>query len=244
MNGSYDDDFYAGLAGSARASASKVLPIVLEFVSPARAIDVGCGTGDWLSALAGLTACDVIGLDGPYVPAELLAIPRSCFRPTDLTRPLTVDERFDLAMSIEVAEHLPPARAQGFVRELTALAPAVLFSAAIPQQGGVEHINERWQSYWIDAFASNGFEAWDVVRPALWHDRDVAFWCRQNLFLFVDPSIHGHRPNLWPIIADAVHPQLLATESPGMRELLSELPAAMGRSLTFHLARARSRLRR
>ena len=244
MSGNYDHRFYADLAAIAHDSASKVLPLVIELVPPSRAIDVGCGTGDWLSVLVGLTDCDVLGLDGAYVPLEMLTIPQACFRPTDLAQPITAEGPFDLAISIEVAEHLPPSRGKGFVRELTALAPAVLFSAAVPRQGGVEHINERWQSYWINEFAENGFEAWDVIRPALWDDHEVAFWCRQNLFLFVDPTIHGHRPELSPVIPDVVHPQLIAVDPPGVRRVMAQLPKAAANSLSFHLSRIRSRLHR
>lgn len=60
---------------------------------------------------------------------------------------MTFNRRFDLAMTIEVAEHLTPVRADSFVEDLTRLSDVVLFSAAIPAQGGINHVNEQWQSY-------------------------------------------------------------------------------------------------
>ena len=43
---------------------------------------------------------------------------------------------YDLAICVEYAEHLPEARAASFIGDLTKLAPAIAFSAAIPGQGG------------------------------------------------------------------------------------------------------------
>ena len=48
---------------------------------------------------------------------------------------------FALAQSFEVAKHLDQQYALKFVKLLTSCADIVLFSAAIPYQGGVCHIN-------------------------------------------------------------------------------------------------------
>ena len=106
------------------------------------------------------------------------------FRCHDLRKPLPSDAKYDLAMSLEVAEHLPPDRSESFIAELTALAPVVLFSAAIPQQGGTDHINERWQSYWAGLFEKQGFSPLDVIRPAVWENDAVERWYRQNTIVY------------------------------------------------------------
>jgi SAM-dependent methyltransferase len=245
---SYGDSFYSAIGGSARQSATKILPIVLDLIKPSRAVDVGCGTGAWLKVLSDATECEILGVDGDYLPRHFLEIPEDRFLPRDLGQSLSLNQAFDLAISVEVAEHLPRTRAAGFVRDLTELAPAVLFSAAVPAQGGIEHINEQWQSYWIDQFAGNGFETWDVIRPAIWDDKSIAYWYRQNMFLFVDPRVHGKDPRLKPSIADAVHPEMLrfsieAAQPPSLRSLLPQLPLAARRSLTHHASLLRSRFR-
>ena len=239
MGNLYGNQFFTARSGGARQSALGVLPIVVELINPKSVVDVGCGTGEWLHAVTTIIHCEVVGLDGAYVPTELLAIPRESFVPTDLGRPLVVGRRFDLAISLEVAEHLPPSRAHSFVRDLTELAPAVLFSAAVPGQGGMGHVNEQWQSYWIDLFAKNGFETWDVIRPSVWNRDDVALWYRQNMFLFVDPEVHGHRPELVPTILDLVHPgyfRLAQDRGSTARlwEILERLPRAARRLLARH----------
>ena len=60
----------------------------------------------------------------------------------------------------------------------------VLFSAAIPHQGGEGHINEQWQSYWVELFMINGFELNDCIRPIIWDDNEIMYWYRQNMLIF------------------------------------------------------------
>jgi hypothetical protein len=96
--------------------------------------------------------------------------------------------RFDLAVCLEVAEHLPASSAEAFVKFLTGLAPVVLFSAAIPGQGGTNHINEQFLSYWVKLFSQSGYHPLDVIRPIIWNDERVPFWYRQNIILFANDS--------------------------------------------------------
>jgi hypothetical protein len=106
---------------------------------------------------------------------------------------------------MEVAEHLKAENAEALVDFLIGLAPDILFSAAIPGQGGRNHINERWQSYWVSLFEKRGFHCHDIVRSAVWSDAGVEPWYAQNAFLFTQ----NPRPDLagsgMPI--DVVHPQ-------------------------------------
>jgi hypothetical protein len=107
------------------------------------------------------------------------------FQACDLNKPITVDERFDLAMSLEVAEHLEPASAVTFVNSLVGLSNVVLFGAAFVNQGGTDHLNERENSYWAGLFASHNYVAFDIFRPVFWGDSRVEPWYRQNTFLYV-----------------------------------------------------------
>jgi hypothetical protein len=84
-----------------------------------------------------------------------------------------------------VAEHLPESRAASFVNSLTNLGPVVLFSAAIPCQGGDGHINEQWPGYWAELFARSGFVAIDCIRSRVWDNEQVAYYYAQNMVLYV-----------------------------------------------------------
>lgn len=161
----------------------------MDLIHPESVVDVGCGTGAWLECFREHGVDNIMGLDGLHVPVSQLEIPGKYFRPCDLDRlPLAIDRRFDLAISLEVAEHLPGESADAFVKQLVELAPVVLFSAAICHQGGQHHVNEQWPNYWVDRFQSHAYEPFDVFRPYVWDNSEVDWWYAQNLFLFVARS--------------------------------------------------------
>lgn len=209
---SYDETFYDVIRSGTRASAAVVAPLVHALVQPATVIDVGCGEGWWAQAFAELGA-DVIGVDGSYVTNSPLG---DRFLPHDLALPLPahLHDRFDLAVSLEVAEHLPRSRAVGFVADLVALAPVVLFSAAIPGQGGTGHVNEQWPAYWSEMFERSGYRVTGALRWQIWNDDRVENWYRQNLIVAVDQAeattdalaalLDSPLAPVWPV----VHPVL------------------------------------
>ncbi len=184
----YSDAFFRYVADHADQSAQVILPIVRDVVAPASVVDYGCARGHWLRTWQELGARDVLGYDGTWVDPEALVIARDEFRAVDLGTPPAAPRRFDLAMSLEVAEHLPPASGPALVAALCAAAPAVLFSAAFPGQGGDGHVNERPLRYWTRLFADRGYATVDVERRAVRGDRRVAPWYRANVLLFVDEA--------------------------------------------------------
>lgn len=181
----YDGDFYEALKQTGAQAAGVVVPLLVAWLSPKSVVDVGCAIGTWLAAFRSAGVGDILGLDGPEVDVSHLDVPPSQFRCIDLAVPFSVERTFDLALSLEVGEHLPPDRAASFIADLTALAPVVVFSAAIPHQGGTHHVNEQWPDYWSRLFAVHGFMAVDCLRPLLWADERVAWWYRQNVIVYV-----------------------------------------------------------
>jgi hypothetical protein len=87
-----------------------------------------------------------------------------------------------------VAEHLPPASAPLLVRALTEAAPIVVFSAALPGQGGDGHVNEQLPSYWARLFDDCGYACYSDLRTRIWRNERVEVWYRQNLLCFVAKS--------------------------------------------------------
>ena len=214
----YDEAFFAGIRSGARRSADAVLPRLLEHVPARSLVDIGCGWGTWMRAALDLGVGEVAGVDGEWVDPEDLEVPPATFRQADLARPLELDRSYDLAISLEVAEHLPEAAAAAFVASLAAAAPVVAFSAAIPGQGGHGHLNERWPAYWAELFAQHGYEPVDALRPLLWDDERVDWWYAQNLVIYASPDALGRHPALGghpqrgqtPLAL--VHPRRLAGE--------------------------------
>jgi SAM-dependent methyltransferase len=173
----YTADFFAELRDFTKSSAEVIVPLVLDHYRPRSVIDVGCGKG-WFGKAFADRGCRVIGIDGPYVKDRVID-----FREADLAQPLPELGSFDLVVCLEVAEHLESDRGPSFINELCRLAPVVLFSAAIPGRGGMDHRNERWPGYWVELFSRSGYVCSAALRWKMWEDDRVACWYRQNLLV-------------------------------------------------------------
>jgi Methyltransferase domain len=172
----YTPAFFAEHHGTVTLSASVVAPIVMEQLAPSSALDIGCGWGEWLEAL-GIE--DVVGVD-------IAAPQREGFVQHDLTTPLDLGRAFDLVISLETAEHLPEEAADTYVESIAwHAARAVLFSAAVPGQEGLHHVNCQPHEYWHEKFRLLGFWVTDPIRPLIAHNHYVSPWYRNNIFVYV-----------------------------------------------------------
>lgn len=182
----YNKKFYANHTSESFKSAMAILSILYEIYQPAMVLDVGCGHGAWLAAAEQLGSKKMVGYDGPWIDRSDLISSGIEFRQANLASSFEIDGWFDLAISVEVAEHLPEVKAFRFVTALCRVSDVVIFGAAVNGQGGVNHINEQPQSYWIELFKRNGFQVIDIFRSAVWDNDEVTFWYRQNTFLFAN----------------------------------------------------------
>jgi SAM-dependent methyltransferase len=256
--GRYDDGFYDEIDHWSRASAAVVVPWLFTALRPRSVLDVGCGRGAWLAAFKSCGVTDVLGLDGDYVDRGSLHIDASEFRAVDLIAPPDLGRTFDVAVSLEVAEHLPPDSADSFVEFLTSAAPVVLFSGAIPGQGGVHHVNEQWPPYWAQRFAAAGYRAVDAVRPQFWNDDRVGYYFAQNIVLYAQPALASNLeanlgtgwsadvapvPLVHPKMFQALQEQRGATKTgpPSLSSLLRALPGASRRAVQARVQRVRQR---
>lgn len=190
-------------------SAHTVVPEILRTVNPASVVDVGCGTGLWLAEFARLGVPRIRGYDGH--DGSRLDIPADRYVQVDLASKNVIDGRYHLAVCLEVAEHLPPERAGWLVETLCSLAPAVLFSAAVPGQGGQGHVNEQWPSFWAQMFYDLGFLVSGALRWRWWDQvpHGIEPWYAQNLLLCADQELVSERPLLQPLfrsLSDGPHP--------------------------------------
>jgi len=192
----YDLKFFSANNATSRKSAEVIVPLIIDLVSPRSVIDVGCGTGTWLSVFKAHNIDEITGIDGQWVQEEMLQIPKSCFFAHDLSQSLNIDKRFDLAVSLEVAEHLDKKYARKFVTTLVKLSSVIVFSAAIPFQEGTHHINEEWPDYWAKLFGEHEYVPIDCIREKVWNNEDVAWWYAQNILIFAEKQHASKNPKL------------------------------------------------
>lgn len=230
----YNGDFYINRHETTVYAAETILTIVQEIISETKsAVDVGCGVGTWLFVLKEKGTKDILGIDGDWVNIDHLVIPSISFMQYDLNKEINLNKRYDLAISLEVAEHLLPQSAKGFVTSLTNMADFVLFSAAIPGQGGINHINEQWPDYWIDLFKEYGYVGLDIIRRQIWNDKLIPVIYKQNILLFVkkdritDLKLPCTITEAIPL--SVVHPELFLTLS--IKESFKSLCKAVKRRI-------------
>ncbi len=215
-----------------RYAATVVRTILEGWFTFDSVLDVGCGTGNWLDCFSANRDRTIFGLEmETYAPADLAIDPRLILH-VDLGHDVDLHRRFDLVLCLEVAEHIDRACAATVVANCARHADVVLFSAAIPGQRGLHHVNEQTPGYWSDLFAGHDYEAIDALRPLIWEDQQIPVWYRQNMLLFVRrggaaqteirrrmPEPHEPRPRA------LAHPEYLAAFSKRIDDLLAETAA-------------------
>lgn len=184
----YDSEFFdfvnASSGKSARLFLDELTRRVLREPSLSSVLDVGCGRGVWIADWQRRGLSDFLGLDGDYVDVKTLLIPAGHFKAADISQPVDLGRKFDLVECLEVAEHVSEAHADTLIDNLVRHGDLVLFSAAVPGQGGEFHVNERPYDYWRQKFAARGYEAFDSIRPCVRHLNGVEPWYRYNAFIY------------------------------------------------------------
>ena len=207
-NSMYNTEFYKMIYDGSYRSARNVLPIVLDQLTVQSAVDFGCGAGTWLKVLNEMGIDDIQGVDFGE-NAEQLVISRDQFMKQDMTVTFYLGRQYDLVISLEVAEHLSESHAANFVETLCRHGKAILFSAAIPGQGGVGHYNEQYISYWEKLFKKHGYYLVDSIRPKIWNNEKIETCYRQNMVWFIAAGkrlcIDTSQQKSFPVL-DVVHP--------------------------------------
>lgn len=214
----YDRNFYINRHEKTQTTANDILSILFRVMAFRSVIDIGCGVGTWLNSALRLGSKTILGIEGHWLEKDFAVVDKEFIKTQDLENKIQVESKFDLAITLEVAEHLSEMRADSFIDDLCALSDLVLFSAAIPNQGGSHHINEQWQSYWARRFKERGYHVYDIIRWKIWSRSDIATWYKQNTIVYcraasaADKAMQAVFPS--PCVdvhqLDVVHPDLFA----------------------------------
>lgn len=201
-------------------SPRAVIPFILESLPVQSVIDIGCGLGTWLKVFRENGVEDITGVEAKTTIDNYRAQYDFEVIDHDLSSAFSRSRQYDLALCLEVAEHLSPNSARTLVRSLTTLSDYILFSAAIPGQGGQNHLNEQWPTYWQKYFSEYGFQVFDIIRSKIWDNNSIAWYYRQNMLLYVKHSVAESGP-AESIPLDLVHPILYSYKTAGVDHILA-----------------------
>lgn len=182
----YGQHFFDQQEDGSQRSAAAMVPVIVDLLAPTSVLDVGCGVGPWLAEFASAGVAECYGIDGPWVDPDRFKLGAERLTHFDFGnatppfRPKLAQDRFDIVTTFEFLEHVRADYAEPVVEFIASLSDTVVMSAAIPGQGGTDHVNERWIDYWTGLFRQYGFEPYDAFRPLVWHDDAIAPWYRQN----------------------------------------------------------------
>lgn len=208
----YSVSYYKKHETGSYQSAIQILEYINSFIHFNSAIDFGCGMGTWCKALYNLDIKDFLGIDRHQYDSTYMLIPAEKYIQFDLRKPLELTRRVDMAISVEVAEHVNPECSDIFIKNLCSCSEIVLFSAAILHQGGTGHINEQSCTYWEAIFNKYGYKAIDCIRPYFWNNEQIEIWYKNNCVLYIEQhtyeKISAHIPqNTYSL--DIIHPSML-----------------------------------
>jgi trans-aconitate methyltransferase len=155
-NAGYDAGYYQNIDDSNRDHFDLLAKTLIKVFKPQTVVDVGCGSGGIGQALLAHGAGAVHGFDFSSDSITVAQAKLTSARQLDVTKAEAIPATGDLCLCTEVAEHLPPKFGPHLVNLLARVAPAVVFTAAHPGQGGHLHVNLRPRDYWIELFEQAG----------------------------------------------------------------------------------------
>lgn len=192
----YDDGFFLSESMNSSISSKVVVPILIELLNPTSVVDMGCGAGAFLEEFRNFNITDLLGLDNSDIDPKYLLFDRNKILKQNLTEQFSLKKKFELAICLEVAEHIDEGESEVFIDNLSNLSDVILFSAAIPGQGGTHHVNEQWPEYWAEKFKNRNFVPFDIIRPLLWNISNIDPIYAQNSILYIKKEKIELYPNL------------------------------------------------
>ncbi|MFA6995137.1 MAG: methyltransferase domain-containing protein [Patescibacteria group bacterium] len=185
----YDNRFFRNTIKLEASSAFEFTALVLKYYTPASLVDIGCGAGIYLKEFNKKGIKNLLGLDGSPAAGEEFLLDKHKLVIFDLAKKYKFKKKYDLALCLEVAEHLREKDADVLIETITEAADNIIFSAAVPGQGSrsIGHINEQPHNYWIEKFKNKNFSYLKLRTEKMRAEmkaRGVVWWIVNNLMIF------------------------------------------------------------
>lgn len=208
-------------------SAEIIVPKLIKWIHPGSVIDIGCATGVWLEQFKRYSPNEVKihGVDGDWVREHRHYIDDKeiTYYDFESDTEFPIHGKYDLAVCLEMAEHLSAEKADKLIDILINLSDVIYFSAATPNSGGMHHVNERWQSYWWMKFRKRNYVLVDRIRHEVWNNKKVCYFYSQESFIYVNAEKLENYPELMryclgiggeysALPIDVIHPELFMNQ--------------------------------
>lgn len=183
----YDVAYYQTINAEEAEQAARLAGVLIWKYQPKSALDIGCATGLYLKPFLD-ASIDGYGIDNAEatIDAAVMMVPKGRIKIADITK-ASIGHRADLAMCLEVLEHIPESGAAAAVKHIAESSDVIIFSAAQPGQGGHGHINCQPKEYWQDLFTARGYvrrlEDEDYIRTIMAAGYHMG-WLTNNLMIF------------------------------------------------------------
>lgn len=201
----------------------EIVPEIIKLLQPDSVVDIGCGLGTFLHCFKNEGVKEILGIDGPWVNKKMLFrhLDESEFLEKNLESEFTLSKKYDLVVSLEVAEHVSIKAADIFIKNLINAGNVILFSAAIPNQGGQNHINEQWLTYWEEKFLKHNYVIHDVIRPLFWDNPKIFWWYKQNMVLVAPRQFKLNADLVYNPLRNVVHYELFETKVNNLESIIN-----------------------
>jgi hypothetical protein len=162
----YSTAFHKAIESDELPQAVRVADYIQKYIKPSVFYDFGCSTGLYLREVKKrLPTIESRGFEFSKDAVAVALCPDVI--ETDLTLPLSLEKQPNtLGLCLEVLEHIEDTHWKEVLTNLTKTCNTLIFSAALPGQGGTGHINCRPRIDWIRRFHELG---WVVDADATQH---------------------------------------------------------------------------
>ena len=162
----YSAAFHKAIESDELPQAVRVADYIQTYIKPSVFYDFGCSTGLYLREIKKrLPTIESKGFEFSKDAVDAALCPDII--ETDLTVPLFFEKKANtLGICLEVLEHIDDRYWKEVLTNLTNHSDTLIFSAALPGQGGTGHINCRPRIDWIRRFHELG---WVVDADATQH---------------------------------------------------------------------------